>query len=174
MATPTALALTGPSSASGLDVEALYRSSAGDVYAYVRSLLRDDAAAEEVVAVAFERAIRRARRYDPRRGTPRAWLYGIARNAALDELRRGRRRAALPQEPEAPGEEDLAEDAARRATVRAALATLEPRDREVVALRFHGGLSQAELAQVLGVSETAAATRLHRAVTRLRRACDAG
>jgi RNA polymerase sigma-70 factor (ECF subfamily) len=58
--------------------------------------------------------------------------------------------------------------------VRAALAGLEPRDREVVALRFHAGLSQAELAQVLGVSETAAATRLHRAVTRLRRACDAG
>jgi len=172
--TPTALALTGPSSASGLDVEALYRTSAADVFAYVRSLLHDDGAAEEVVAVAFERALRRARRYDASRGTPRAWLYGIARNAALDELRRGRRRAALPEEPEAPGDGDLAEEAARRATVRAALAGLEPRDREAVALRFHAGLSQAELAQVLGVSETAAATRLHRAVTRLRRACDAG
>ncbi len=174
MGHPTALALTGPSSARRLDVEALYRTSAGDVYAYVRSLLHDDTAAEEVVAVAFERALRRARSYDPRRGTPRAWLFGIARNAALDELRRGRRRAVLPDEPEAPGEGDLAEETARRATVRAALAGLEPRDREVVALRFHAGLSQAELAQVLGVSETAAATRLHRAVTRLRRACDAG
>ncbi len=135
MGHPTALALTGPSSASSLDVEALYRASAGDVYAYVRSLLHDDGAAEEVVAVAFERALRRARRYDPGRGTPRAWLFGIARHAALDELRRGRRRAALPAEPEAPQEGDLAEEAARRATVHAALAGLEPRDREVVALR---------------------------------------
>ncbi len=140
----------------------------------MRSLLHDDGAAEEVVAVAFERALRRTRRFDPSRGTPRGWLFGIARNAALDELRRGRRRAALPAEPETPEEGDLAEDAARRATVRAALAGLEPRDREVVALRFHGGLSQAELAQVLGVTETAAATRLHRAVTRLRRAGNAG
>ena len=56
--------------------------------------------------------------------------------------------------------------------MRAALAALDGPDREVIALRFHGGLSQAELAAVLGISETAAATRVHRAVARLRRACD--
>ncbi len=174
MATPTALALTGPSSASGLDVEALYRSSAGDVYAYVRSLLHDDAAAEEVVAVAFERAVRRARRYDPRRGTPRAWLYGIARNAALDELRRRRRTAALladPEDPDAAAPADPGADPERRATVRAALAGLDPRDRELVALKFWGGLSITEIAAVLGVSVPNEGTRVHRAVTKLREAC---
>jgi RNA polymerase sigma factor (sigma-70 family) len=58
-----------------------------------------------------------------------------------------------------------------RATVAAALASLPPRERELVALRFHGGLSTAEIARVLGVSERAAAMRVHRAVTRLRELC---
>ena len=71
--------------------EALYRASRDDVYAYVASLLRDRAAAEDVTALAFERAFRRRKRWDARRGSERAWLFGIARNAALDELRRRRR-----------------------------------------------------------------------------------
>ena len=174
MGQPSALPLDAVA-ASALDVEALYRSSVADVYAYVRTLVRDDGAAEEVVAVAFERALRKRHRFDPRRGSGRAWLFGIARHAALDELRRARRRAAPDERLEEatdPGS-DTEEEAVRRATVRAALAALDGPDREVIALRFHGGLSQAELATVLGISETAAATRVHRAVARLRRACDA-
>ena len=79
--------------------EALYRSSADAVYAYAASLLRDRSAAEEVTATAFERAFRKQRSFDPRRGTQRAWLFGIARNAALDELRRRKRNAELSEEP---------------------------------------------------------------------------
>ena len=75
--------------------EALYRTSADAVYAYTASLLRDRSAAEEVTAAAFERAFRKQRSFDPRRGTQRAWLFGIARNAALDELRRRKRSAEL-------------------------------------------------------------------------------
>src|ERR1700691_4461550 len=70
--------------------EALYRSCAGDAYAYVASLLHDRSAAEDVTALAFERAYRRRAIYDVRRGSARAWLFAIARNAALDELRRRR------------------------------------------------------------------------------------
>src|SRR6187200_2494285 len=66
----------------------LYRRCRDDVYAYVVGLLRDRAAAEDVTGQAFERAYRRRRSFDPKRGTQRAWLFGIARNAALDELRR--------------------------------------------------------------------------------------
>src|SRR5450755_4290969 len=75
--------------------EALYRSCAGDVYAYVASLLRDRAAAEDVTSLAFERAYRRRALFDLRRGSARAWLFAIARNAALDELRRRQRTGAL-------------------------------------------------------------------------------
>jgi RNA polymerase sigma-70 factor, ECF subfamily len=155
--------------------EALYRASADAVYAYASSLLRDRSAAEEVTATAFERAFRKQRSFNPRRGTQRAWLFGIARNAALDELRRRKRIAALSEEPadDAAAPEGEAEAAERRATVRAALATLEPRDRELIALKFHAGLDNAEIAKVLGISASNAGTRVHRALTRLREACNA-
>ena len=152
--------------------EALYRATADDLYAYVATLVRDAGAAEDVVAATFERAYRRLNRYDARRGSERQWLFGIARNAALDELRRRRRVASLAAEPDAP--EPAAADApVRRATVRAALLALDPRDRELVALKFFAGLDNAEIAGVLGISPSNAGTRLHRAVHRLREACHA-
>ena len=101
-------------------------------------------------------------------------MFGIARNAALDELRRRKRRATLETDPEdvgAPSLDDHAELALRRETVRAALATLDPRERDLVALKFQGGLSNAEIARVLGVSESNAGTKLHRTITKLREAC---
>jgi RNA polymerase sigma factor (sigma-70 family) len=171
--------LTAPASAlsSWERFEWLYRSSRDDVYAYVCTLLRDPAAAEDVTALAFERAYRRRRTFDRRRGEERAWLFGIARNAALDELRRRRRVAALVTEPadEAVSveDEDEAEVALRRTALQSALAKLPAREREIVALKFHAGLSNAELAQVLGVSESNAGTLLYRTMEKLRKACNA-
>jgi RNA polymerase sigma-70 factor, ECF subfamily len=171
-----ALIMASPQNTSTESFDALYRESARDLYAYVRTLLGDDASAEDVTALAFERAYRRRATFDARRGSERAWLFGIARNAALDELRRRKRSAPmlgdLPDDRAVAPEEE-ADLAVRRTTVRVALAALSPRDRELVALKFHGGLSNAELAAVLGTSETNAGTRVHRAVTKLREACHA-
>jgi RNA polymerase sigma factor (sigma-70 family) len=157
--------------------EELYRSSRDDVFAYVATLLRDTAAAEDVTELAFERAYRRRRTFDRRRGEERAWLFGIARNAALDELRRRRRLASLTVEPDneaEPRERDEVEEITlRRTAVRAALAKLPAREREIVALKFHAGLSNAELARVLGVSESNAGTLLYRTMEKLRKACNA-
>ncbi len=158
--------------------EALYRSSRDDLYAYVLTLVRDRAAAEDVTAVAFERAYRRRRTFDRHRGEERGWLFGIARNAALDELRRRRRTATLVVDPEDVSEDELVDEdgedmAVRRAAVREGLQALAPRERELIALKFHAGLTNAELASVLGVSESNAGTMLHRAVQKLRRAVNA-
>jgi RNA polymerase sigma-70 factor, ECF subfamily len=160
---------------TALDFEALYREARDDVYAYAATLLRDAAAAEDVTALAFERAYRRRSRFDSRRGSPRAWLFGIARNAALDELRRRKRAASteIPAPDAGPGPEEAAELAAQRDAVRRALGRLGARDREVIALKYHADLSNAELAGVLGVSATNAGTLLHRAMTKLREALDA-
>ncbi len=168
----------GPHGESWERLEQLYRSCRDDLYAYVFTLLREPSAAEDVTALAFERAYRRQRSFDRRRGVERAWLFGIARNAALDELRRRRRHASLLVDPQDPGIEETAdghdEDVLlRRTAVRAALAQLPARERELIALKFHAGLSNAEIAQVLGVSESNAGTMLHRAVQKLRRAVNA-
>ncbi len=159
--------------------ESLYRSSRDDVYAYVSTLLRDPAAAEDITALAFERAYRRRRTFDRRRGEERAWLFGIARNAALDELRRRTRVAALVTDPADTADTadvedtDAAEVALRRTAVQNALAKLPAREREIVALKFHAGMSNAELARVLGVSESNAGTLLYRTMEKLRKACNA-
>jgi RNA polymerase sigma-70 factor (ECF subfamily) len=155
--------------------EMLYRTTFPRVYAYVASLLRDRSAAEDVAAQAFERAYSKRAKFSERRGSPEAWLFGIARNAALDELRRRKRRASLESEPEdvwSPGPDEEADRAFRRDEVRQALSTLDPRDRDLVALKFAGGLSNAEIAGVLRISESNVGTRLHRAVEKLRKACE--
>jgi RNA polymerase sigma-70 factor (ECF subfamily) len=153
----------------------LYRDSRDDVYAYVAGLLRDRSAADDVTALAFERAFRRRRSFNPKRGTRRAWLFGIARNAALDELRRRRRQATLMAEPvdvASVAPDQAVEVALRRDALREAMAALAPRERELVALKFFAGLANSEIARVVGISETNAGTRLHRVVEKLRRACD--
>jgi RNA polymerase sigma-70 factor, ECF subfamily len=155
--------------------ERLYRECRDDVHAYASGLLRDRVAAEDVTALAFERAWRKRRSFNPKRGTRRAWLFGIVRNAALDELRRRKRQGQLDSEaldPDAVEPADAAEVALRRAALREALAELTPRERELVALKFFTGLGNAEIATVIGTSESNAGTRLHRVIEKLRRACD--
>jgi RNA polymerase sigma-70 factor, ECF subfamily len=135
--------MTLPASAPGriaLDFEQLYRATRDDVFAYVATLLHDRSAAEDVTALAFERAFRKRKSFDSRRGSERAWVFGIARNAALDELRRMKRTAPLATEPTSPDEE--LERTLRRAAVRTALAALPTRDRELIALKVSRGPRQ--------------------------------
>ena len=142
-------------------------------------MLRDRSAAEDVTAQAFERAYRRRASFKPERGSHRGWLFGIARNAALDELRRRSRQAAAHHR--AGGRAAARAPTRRRPRPRcgarslsAALATLSPRERELIALKYFAGLANAEIAEVIGVSESNAGTRLHRAMEKLREACDEG
>jgi RNA polymerase sigma-70 factor, ECF subfamily len=149
--------------------ESLYRRTFPRVYAYVASMLRDRSAAEEVTAQAYERAYRKRSSYKARRGSPEAWLFGIARHAALDELRRLKRSATAI---EVEGEEDHSEGVVLRETVRAALATLDGKERDLLALKYRAGLSNSEIASVLSTSESNIGTRLHRTMEKLRSACD--
>jgi RNA polymerase sigma-70 factor (ECF subfamily) len=164
-----------PSGDRGIAFDRLYRDNRDDVYAYAAGLLHDRAAAEDVTATAFERAYRKRASFDPRKGNARAWLFGIARNAALDELRRRKGNATLaidPVDAEGIAAVHSVERNELRLVVAAALETLDARDRELVALKFFAGLSNAEIARVVGVSESNAGTRLHRIVNKLREACD--
>jgi RNA polymerase sigma factor (sigma-70 family) len=171
---PPAIAQAWSGSLDAEAFETLFRECGADVHGYAISLLGDRSAAEDVTAMAFERLYRSRARLDHRRGTPRAWLFTIARNAALDELRSRRRRPRYELEDELAADRDCAEaieHVERRATVRDALARLPLREREVVLLKFYGQLSHGELARALGISESNAGTRLHRALTRLREDC---
>jgi RNA polymerase sigma factor (sigma-70 family) len=166
-----------PRAEGELDVpefESLFRDCAGDLHGYVHSLLGDRASAEDVTALAFERLYSSRARLDRRRGSTRGWLFTIARNAALDELRRRRRQQAHLTATEPHDDDaalDFAERAEQRASLRSALLALPLHEREIVLLKFHGQLTNVELARVLGISESNAGTRVHRALLALRKQC---
>lgn len=145
--------------------ETLYRESRDDLFAYLTYLVGDRALAEELTAEAFERAFRKRTLFKPGRGDLRGWLFAIARNAAVDELRRGGLQTALDFAPEPVADSTAPDD---RLFVAEAMRRLQPRDRELVALKFFAGLDNDQIAKVVGISRSNAGTQLHRAMSRLR------
>ena len=136
------------------------------VYGYLLFLTGDRNVAEDLTGATLEKAFRSWRRFDPRRGTARAWLCGIARNAALDYFRSEQRR--LRREAQYARETAAVDQAGPDgAAVTAALGELSPAEREVVALRIVLDIDGPTTARILGISRTACSTRLSRAMKRL-------
>lgn len=136
------------------------------VYAYVAYRIGPGSDAEDVTSETMLRAVRYRSGYDPRRGKPISWLIGIARTCIADHLA-----AAPPVVHEAidvPSAENLEVEAVERLTVAGAVARLEPRERELVALRYGADLSTREIASIVGLKPNAVDVALHRCRARLR------
>ena len=149
----------------------LYREHAAAVWRYARSRLPTDADAEDVTSDVFARAMRSTHTFDLTRGTPRAWLMGIARHTAADWWRHHAPEEPRATLPDTGGEDDPAGPLVRAEgadDLRAVLAVLSDREREAVALRFGAELSSADVGAALGISPTAARMLVHRAITKLR------
>lgn len=149
----------------------LYREHAAAVWRLTRSRLPTDADAEDVTSDVFARAMRSTHTYDPAKGSPRAWLAGIARNATADWWRKQRPEDPFGAVPDAVAAADPAEASLRTERiddVRQVLAVLSEREREAISLRFGAELSSSEIGDQLGISPTAARMLIHRAVTKLR------
>ena len=138
------------------------------VYAYVAYRVGDGPQAEDVTSEVFLRALRYRSSYNRRKGEPVAWLIGIARRriAALAGSREQPIAGAEPLEGAAPG--DLEEDSVKRVTLSAAVAGLEERDRELIALRYGADLTARQIAELLEMRPNAVEVALHRALGRLR------
>ncbi len=152
--------------------EELYRDFVNRIYAFLRVQLGEPAAAEDVTSEVFMKAYQAYPRFQPRHATPAAWLFQIARNAALDHHRRAgreerleRRLAAQPETAEDPGL--VAEERIQHRELMRLVERLPGRQREAIALR-HSGLSFAEAGLLLECSEDAAKMLYHRALKALR------
>jgi len=142
-----------------------------DVFGYLLYLTKNHAVAEDLTSETFEAALRKWRRFDPGRGTPRAWLLSIARTTALDFFRADARRRRREERAEAISPHQETEDPFGEGLLspelEAGLRALSTGEREVVALRVVLDLDGEQAARVLGISPTAVSTRLHRALAKL-------
>ena len=158
------------------EFERLYSEHAQALFGFIVYRTGDRALAEDVVADTFERALRARRRFDPRKGSEKTWLYSIALNRLRDQVRRtGAEGRAVERLAAGSAEHDSAraiEQVEARRTVAEALGVLSEEEREAVALRFGGDLSLKELAKVTGVKMTTAEGRVYRALGKLREALE--
>jgi len=175
-------AAAGPS-----DLDLLQRIRSGDAAAlaavldrcwmplvrYATSIVGEDGAAEDIAQECMVRLWERRETW-VLEGSVRGLLFRMARNLALDELRRAgaaeRAGRAAPEPPPARLPSEEAEGAELRAALAAAVAALPPRRREVFLLVRHRGLSHQEVAQVLDLAPQTVANHLGLALADLRRA----
>lgn len=154
---------------------ALYERHFDMVYAYIRCRVNDRASADDLVATVFTTALVNLDAYRPELGSFGAWVVGIARNRLRDHRRHQSRWRWSPLERirEHPvgdrGADDFLEQDERRDRVLAAIGRLPDRERDVVGLKFGAGLSNVDIARLIGLSENHVAVIAYRALHRLRR-----
>ena len=135
------------------------------VYAYVAYRIGDGADAEDVTSATFERALRYRESFDPKRGDAVSWLIGIARRCIADAMQPGDTPTEEVPELHGEGHEELA---VSRLDLRNAVARLDERDRELLALRYGADLTARQIAELLELKTNAVEVALHRALARLR------
>lgn len=152
----------------------LYDALARNVYALALRMTDSKEDAEEVLQDTFVTAYRTADRFDPRRGSVRAWLYTIARNGCRMRLRA---QASRPRADGAIGPDRLAsgaggpqgpDGAVDRLTVEQAFATLSDAEARLLEAAFFAGLSHAEIAARDGVPLGTVKSRIRRAMLKAR------
>lgn len=152
-----------------------YEAYGEPLYRYLRFHLPSADLAEDLTAEVFLRALRRSDQFQGTRGSPKAWLFRIAQNALRDHQRQTRRRPVLPiaglrdLECQAPSPEERILWEEEVARLLSAVARLPDRDREIIGLCYGSEFSASQAGEILGLSGTAARTRLWRALGRLRK-----
>lgn len=149
----------------GAEIAELYRTAGPALWAHLRRKVDDPHAAEELFQETFLAAAENPAGLQAA-ASPRAWLFGIARNLVLEHLRRYRlrRTTPLPEDLTQPAERDGDELAA----MRAAIVRLPEGQREVLELRLRDQLSYAEIAEALGLPIGTVRSRLHHAIGALK------
>jgi len=151
-----------------------YRRHAGAVFGLARRLLGDDALAEEIVQEVYLRLWDQPERFDPGRGTLRAFLLAQCHSRSVDVLRADqarRRREERDLRRTAVAGYDVEHevwDLAVADRMRDALALLPDGERRAIELAYYGGHSYREVAQVLGQPEGTVKSRIRAGLKRLR------
>jgi RNA polymerase sigma-70 factor (ECF subfamily) len=151
------------------EFERLYAAEAAGLFSFLAYRTGDRALAEDLLADAFERALRARGRFDRRRASEKTWLYAIALNCLRDHARRAGAETRALERAGPPGEdEDPFAGVVARDELGRALAVLSGSEREAIALRFGAEMTVPEIAKVLGEPLTTVEGRVYRALRKLR------
>jgi RNA polymerase sigma factor (sigma-70 family) len=151
------------------EFERLYADEAQGLFAFLAYRTGDRALAEDLLADAFERALRGT--YNRRKGPAKTWLYAIALNVLRDHVRRSAAEGRAYARIDAGSElEDPFAGVEHRDELTRGLATLSGEEREAISLRFGAGLTVPEMASLLGQPLTTIEGRVYRALRKLREA----
>jgi RNA polymerase sigma-70 factor (ECF subfamily) len=158
----------------------VYDDHIWDVYGFFGYRLRSRERAEDLTQATFERALRAWDRFDPERASAKTWLLAIARNVLVDHYRAEGARAERPlpdpnhAKPElgtvGPDERGLGPTP----ELAQALEQLSERERELIALRFGGDMTGAQIAELTELSLANVQQILSRSLRRLREALEGG
>jgi RNA polymerase sigma-70 factor (ECF subfamily) len=150
--------------------ERLYEQHAQPLFGFLVYRTGDRALAEDILADAFERALKARRRFDPRKASEKTWLYAIALNCLRDHIRRNSARERAMERTLVPVGDDnhLLERIEHRDDLGRALATLSEEEREAIALRYGGDLTVPEIAKLQKEKLTTVEGRVYRALRKLR------
>lgn len=164
-----------PVQARAVNWEAVYRDQLPRVYNFFRYRVGDDTLAEDLTAATFERAYAHRDKYAHDLGAFSTWVFTIAQNLATDHFRRHavRRRTSVSLDdlPDFPADDDIEANTAQRHDIdklAVLLEQLDPRERELIALKYGAELPHREIARLTGLSESNVGTTLHRLVRKLR------
>lgn len=152
----------------------MYEEHVWRVYGFLAYRLPDRDTTEDLTQLTFERALRAWARYDSRRASVQTWLLAIARHALIDYERRPRVVLADLDSLELPPVAGPEQRFAGSPKLLEALETLGDREREVLALRYGGDLSGADVAAVLGLSVANVQQISSRALRKLRELLERG
>jgi RNA polymerase sigma-70 factor, ECF subfamily len=149
-------------------MRALHDEHAGPLWAYVVRLTGDRVGAQDIVQETLLRAWRHPEVLDPSRGSPRGWLFTVARRLVVDEWRRRRSHVeTLPGTLPERGTDDT-DQVLQSWVVAEALRQLSHDHRAVLVECYYRGCSVAEAARTLGIPEGTVKSRTHYALLRLR------
>lgn len=140
-------------------VESCYDKYRVGIFRYALSITKDPCMAEDVMHDTFVKML--AQRVSCASGKEQAWLFRVARNLCLDLMRKAKR-----EKKNIPAQ--ISEEEEYRYEYIELIASLSPKEQEIVTLKIVGGLSHKEIASVLGISAGAAQKRYERAIAVLR------
>jgi RNA polymerase sigma-70 factor (ECF subfamily) len=159
--------------------ELLVRRVRPQVVRVAERVVRDPSIAEEVAQEVLTEVWRKADHFDPTKGNVSAWVSTLTRRRSVDRVRseqasrnRDDRIARRSQERDVDVVADEVETRLEHWQVRNALSTLSDRQREAIELAYFGGHTYRDVAQVLGIPEGTAKSRLRDGLLRLREALD--